>query len=104
MILKESIAILKEWDSSALMALISKLNIDHISSDEDSVGLSSTIIEAWSYKCTDFLRENGFTGDELTTTGGYFPEHGAIYVIFDKDQVSYEDALTYLKEVASRNV
>ena len=82
--------------------LVTTLNATGIVSDEDNnVGISSTMIERWSDDCTDYLRENGYTGGELTDDGGYFPGHGAIYILYDKQPVTYEEAREYLEQLGS---
>lgn len=99
----KTVEILRNLDRATLDDLIGALNSDHMVSDEDNKGLSSVMIEGWSKDCEDYLRENGYSCGKLTTHGGYFPLHGAVYVVFDESQVSYGDASVYLSEVASRD-
>jgi len=98
----KTIKILKDWNQIKLDELIGTLNINHLVSDEDSKGLSSTMIEGWSNECDSYLRSNGYTGGKLNTHSSFLPDHGAVYVVFDESQISYDDASKYLIDVANR--
>jgi hypothetical protein len=100
----KSIEILKQWDKQTLNKLVKKLNSDYLVSDEDSIELSSIMIENWSDECDDYLQNSGYTGGKLNSHGEYFNNRGAIYVLFDETKITYESAAEYLNKVANRDV
>jgi len=59
---------LESLDPEELGAIVGKLNNNGRVTDECGVGISSTVIEKWSDKDTDFLIEHGYTGGRLTST------------------------------------
>ncbi len=99
----KTIDTLKKWDQSSLNGLISSLNTDHIVSDEDGIGLSSIMVEDWSEECDDYLRSRGYVGGEIQTHGAYFSHHGAVYVIYDEDHVTYEEASEYIVNIGDKD-
>ena len=101
---KDILQVLKEERQKAMVEyLVTTLNTTKLFSDEDNnVGVSSTMLEHWSDECTEYLRENGYTGGELFCIGKYFSAHGAIYVLFDRQGVTYEEANEYLERLGAR--
>ena len=84
--------------------LVTKLNEDGMVSDEDNnVGISSTMLENWSEEYSERLRRDGYLGGELFCIGKYFCGHGAIYVLYDTENVSHEDATDYLETLGGRD-
>ena len=101
---EQAFEILKSWDSRTINQIIDLLNLNHIVSDEDCAGLSSTMIRHWADECDNYLRNAGYCGGKLQTAGKYFQNHGAIYVLYDESQISYEEASKYLNSVAEREI
>lgn len=96
--------VLASWDAPLLQALIDKLTQDGFASDEDQVGLSSTMVERWGENCTRFLRTYGYTGGELVVDARYYSHVGNIYVLFDGDWHNRQDAQRYLNGLAKRHL
>ncbi len=100
-----TLEILQEWrGTSDLNALVSTLNTSGIITDEDSTGLSSTMIEAWTADCEAFVRSCGYTGGTIGTVGNFFDEHGAIYALYDSGRIDHKAAHTHLRDVNARPV
>lgn len=100
----KTIESLKSCERETLSNLIGTLNVNHIISDDDLKGLSSAMIENWSEECDEFLRDNGYTGEQLRPHGKYYSAHGAIYVVCDESKISYEEATEYIKDIVRRDV
>ncbi|MCY3753274.1 MAG: hypothetical protein OXG99_04190 [Alphaproteobacteria bacterium] len=84
--------------------LVTKLNDDGMVSDEgNNVRISSTMLEHCSEEFTERLRQNGYSGGELLCIGKQFLGHGAIYVLYDIENISYEEATIYLETLGSRD-
>lgn len=98
----KTIEILKGWERKTLLSVIATLNVSNIVSDEDLKGLSSVMIENWCEKCDQFLCANGYTGGRLRHQGKYYSTSGAIYVVYDESQISYEEANEYMDDIARR--
>lgn len=94
-----SVTILKSFDANRLACISHQLNTTGFANDEDSLELGSTLIEHWNDSCTRLLREHGYTGEELRAIGKYFPEKGAVYVLYDEGRHSLEDARQELERV-----
>ena len=87
----------------AVRGLVISLNENGIISDEDNeIKISSLMMENWSEKFSEYIRKNGYNGGELRCIGGYFPAHGAIYVLYDTESVLYEEAKEYLERLGRR--
>jgi len=100
-----TIDILKEMDSSSILALINKLNLDGIFSDEDEgIYLVSPSMEKWCESCTDYLQRNGYNGGTLEVSGHFFPNHGAIYVIFDTTRHEHKSAREYMDKIVESSI
>ncbi|GAB2199494.1 hypothetical protein [Sessilibacter sp. MAH4] len=91
-----TLEILEEWSRADLDRLITKLNENGIASDEDELGLSSTMLENWTVSCDAFLTGNGYKGNSLKTSGKYIQNLGAVYILYDIDVFTYEEAQNYL--------
>ena len=95
---------MQEGQRERIEYLVTRLNEDGMVSDEDnSVGISSTMLERWSEECTEGLRKNGYFGGDLLCIGRYFCGHGAVYVLYDTENISYEEAMAYLETLGSRD-
>lgn len=53
---------LTNWDIELVKKIVKHLNDFGVISDEDSYGISSTLIEKWSDSCTDYLIQHGYEG------------------------------------------
>lgn len=83
-----------------LSRVAEQLNRTGFATDEDGLFLGSTLIEHWSSKCTDLLREHGYDGGELSVSGGFFSGIGAIYILYDTAFRTGEEAAQVLRRVA----
>lgn len=93
---------LKYRSSQELFALAALFNKQGIVSDEDGPWISSTMIEHWSERCDDLLRDHGYTGGKLEVYAKYFSSHGNIYSLFDSGNFTPEDAANYVQAVSLR--
>lgn len=83
--------------------LVNALNERGIISDGDKdVGASSVMVEWWYGTCTEHLRKNGYNGGELARAGDHFPNHGAIYILYDKERFTSDDAIENLNMLGRR--
>ena len=83
--------------------LVNALNGRGIISDVDKdVGASSVIVEHWSKACTEYLRNNGYEGGTLARAGNFYHNHGAIYILYDTQRFSYEEAIEHLEMLGRR--
>lgn len=94
---------LLEIDAAELERVSDQLNETGLATDEDGLCLGSMLIEHWLERCTNLLRECGYTGGELKVTGKYFGHCGAIYVLYDTERHCLEDAVKELHRAASRH-
>ncbi|MBD7923486.1 hypothetical protein [Xanthomonas bonasiae] len=94
---------LLEIDALELGRVAAQLNETGLATDEDGLYLGSMLIEHWSERCTELLREHGYRGGELNVTGHYFSHCGAIYVLYDTELRSLKDANQELRRAASRH-
>ncbi|MEJ2610690.1 MAG: hypothetical protein P8179_11530 [Candidatus Thiodiazotropha sp.] len=95
-----TIDVLRNWGQDNVGKLVSILNRNGIVSDEDGLGLSSTMIEAWDEDCDAYLAENGYQGGTLETAAEFISDHGAVYVIYDSESITYEKAKKYIESYA----
>ena len=83
--------------------LLTQLDNDGYFNDENSP-LGSYLIEHNRTFVEQRLRDVGYDGPELGHGGHYYPEHGAVYWLFDPSQMDYSDARRLTdKWVASQN-
>ncbi|MEE2604048.1 MAG: hypothetical protein VX595_13350 [Pseudomonadota bacterium] len=80
--------ILRSWEAELKIKLASALNARSYASDEDDYGLSSIMINNWNLECDDYLREYGYTGGEINNFGKYYNTHGAVYAIYDTENMT----------------
>ena len=88
---------LKQWGEQFVQNVVDQLNDIGIVSDEDEHGFSSVWIEHWDGNCTKYFRQFGYEGGPLGHHAKYFPDHGAVYVLFDEGQHDLESAEKYLR-------
>ncbi len=93
--------ILSKFTPSELEGIADQLNSTGLVTDEDGLGLGSTMIEHWTHDCTALLRKRGYSGGKLIVSGRFFKSVGAIYVIYDEASRTEEDAAEHLKHVAN---
>lgn len=99
---QKTIDVLKSWGSDNTHQLAVFMNHNHIISDEDDLGLSSMMIENWTEECDQYLKKYGYNGGKIKKTGKFFPNIGAVYVLFDENKITYEAAIVYLKTVSEK--
>lgn len=92
------IDILRGADKECIGKLVAKLNLDGIVSDEDDCLISSHMVEHWTIESTEYLRENEYKGGKLISHAKFFSAHGAVYVLFDENENTYDSATTYMDE------
>lgn len=90
--------VLQELGPERVQAIIRALHINGIVFDESGLGLSSGVIERWSYGCEEFLRSAGYMGGRIRTSGRFFEAYGAIYMLYDTEALAYEAACEALDE------
>jgi len=93
---------LLEVDDLALRLVSNQLNETGLATDEDGLCLGSMLIEHWSERCTELLRRRGYEGGRLQGTGQYFSQCGAIYVLYDSERCTLDDAIRELHIAAER--
>lgn len=102
MVSVSALEILKGWGKQEINSLVSLLNEYGMISDEEHTGLSSTMVERWSDECEVFLRNNGYVGGEISSSGKYFNESGAIYALYDTDKHDIESAHEHLVSIKTK--
>lgn len=50
--------------------------------------LNHTILDKWDSRCTDYLKGFGYNGGDLAITGYFDKKEGALYFLYDKDQIT----------------
>lgn len=76
------------------------LNKTGFVTDEEGLCLGSVLIEHWSERCTNVLREHGYASGRLLCMGQHFSHRGAIYVLYDADRHDMEEAIQELQRAA----
>lgn len=99
---QDACAILAGIEPADVQALADRLNRLGWASDEDGLCLSSTLVERWTTECTALLRGQGYAGSDLMGIAQYFSHCGAIYVLYDSERLSVQDALAATEQVARR--
>ncbi|MBB5018094.1 hypothetical protein HNQ59_001379 [Chitinivorax tropicus] len=87
---------LQTWPDESLLRLIDHLKWHGWVTDEDRLGLSSTMIEHWDAACTGYLRAVGYAGADLGRVGYFQPGWGAIYALYDSVQFDAMSAREHL--------
>jgi hypothetical protein len=87
---------------SDLARVVYQLNSTGFVTDEDGLCLGSALIEYWSRRCTELIREHGYEGGELVVRGKFFSAVGAIYVLYDEARHTGTEAADELERVAER--
>ncbi|MDX3774011.1 hypothetical protein QE250_07800 [Chromatiaceae bacterium AAb-1] len=95
---EEVIDIMREAGKESIDKLVAKLNLDGIVSDEDGCLISSYMVERWTAESTEYLRDNEYKGGKLTMHAKFFSGHGAVYVLFDENEHTYDSATKYMDE------
>lgn len=81
---------LESFKEKDFVALKNHLESDGYFLDEnDDVYLGSGLMEKCKTTIEKKLRTFGYTGGSLLGTAKYYPRHGAIYAIFDSNQLNY---------------
>jgi hypothetical protein len=94
--IETAVEVLKSFDKKDIDNIVDVLNDKHMVSDEDDTALSSYIMKIWSHECYVYLKENGYRGGDLRIIGKYFPNYGASYLLYDKINLTFEEAYDYL--------
>lgn len=92
---------LTNWDIELVKKIVKHLNDFGVISDEDSYGISSTLIEKWSDSCTDYLIQHGYEGGPLSIIGEYVQGYGAVYGLYDTLGISHKAAYEYINKLAT---
>ncbi|UXY13613.1 hypothetical protein N8I74_09760 [Chitiniphilus purpureus] len=92
--------VLTTLDASEVERVAEQLNKTGFATDEDRLCLGSMLIEHWHAKCTSHLNAHGYTGGELRCAGKYYPNHSAIYVLYDSAMHAHADAMAHLDRAA----
>ncbi|WP_137936984.1 hypothetical protein [Chitinivorax sp. B] len=92
-------ALLQEWEQPAINTLVTVLNESGIATDEDRLGLSSTMIEGWTDDCSRLLYERGYIGGEIRIGAKFFPESGAIYAVYDSASYELSEVIRHLEQI-----
>lgn len=96
--------ILDRWlTNGALGPFIARLNATGVVTDEDRLGLSSTMAEGWDEACESFVRLHGYEGGPIELRAAYFNNVGNIYALYDSDALSAADVDARMQAVAKRN-
>ena len=80
----DTIEILRRWynESPEIIGnIVEKLNVHGLVSDECGFGISSTMVEKWDDRCSQFLENCGYDGGRLAKTGKYIDGYGSVYVV-----------------------
>lgn len=88
---------LEEIDDAEIMRVAHQLNATGFATDEDGLCLSAELVEHWAFCCTDLLRLHGYDGGPLRALGQYFPRRGAIYLLYDSQRHTHDEARAQLK-------
>lgn len=49
------------------------------------------------------IRKEGYKGGNLNCTGGYFPGHANVHILFDANMFEYDDARAILEDWVRKN-
>lgn len=49
-------------------------------------------MEAWNTSCDEFIQNKGFEGGKLSCIGKMIEGYGAIYLLYDTEQLTYDQA------------
>lgn len=96
----DTIEILRRWynESPEIIGnIVEKLNVHGLVSDECGFGISSTMVEKWDDRCSQFLENCGYDGGRLAKTGKYIDGYGSVYVVFDSDDHTPDSALKVIE-------
>jgi len=96
-----TLKILKTYNNIQINNLTHILNTEGYLSDESNKScLSSVMIENWNDKCTNYIRNFGYVGGKLSCYAKYFSTKGGIYLLFNTEKISLEEAKLILETIA----
>jgi hypothetical protein len=99
-----TIDILRQWHSSGMLQpLIDQFNSVGIVSDEDGLGISSSMAEGWNRSCDSFIASHGYRGGPIKLHAEYFSNSGNIYALYDSETISDGEVRAYVQAAANRN-
>lgn len=88
-----AIQILKNAKNEDVSHVVNELNTQGMYSAEENDNRLSHAIKHWTESCEDYLRKYfNYNGGDLKTTGRYFPHCSCVYVMYDSEQYTFDEA------------
>jgi hypothetical protein len=91
-----------EIDVTAIRKAVNLLNSQGIVLDEDGTFIGSERMERYRVGVLRLLRKHGYQGGSLESAAEFFPDWGAVYAVFDADQLEDAEARNYLRRHHAR--